>query len=131
MAQILVDTSSVYALLDKDDEHHRKAASLLRSLPARGLKPLLTNFVVAECHALLLSRLSHATARRWLLNQVWPVERVTADDESRAREIIGQFRDKAFSYTDASCFAVMERLKIAVAFGFDPHFEQYGMELLK
>ena len=131
MAQILVDTSGVYALLDKDDEHHRRAAALLQSLPKRGLKPLLTNFVVAEIHALLLSRLGHATARRWLLGQIWPVERVTADDESRAREIIGHYRDKAFSYTDASCFAVMERLKIAKALGFDPHFKQYGVELLK
>lgn len=131
MAQILVDTSAVYALLDKDDEHHRKAASLLRSLPRRGLKPVLTNFVVAEIHALLLSRLGHATARHWLLSQIWPIERVTADDESRAREIIGQYRDKTFSYTDASSFAVMERLRVVVAFGFDPHFEQYGIELLR
>ena len=67
MAQVLVDTSAVYALIDRDDTYHRRAANILRSLPRRGLTPLLTNFIVAECHALLLSRLGSDSARDWLL----------------------------------------------------------------
>src|SRR5215471_20490701 len=57
MAHVLADTSAVYALIDRDDSNHRKAANILRSLPRRGITLLLTNFVVAESHALLLSRL--------------------------------------------------------------------------
>lgn len=74
MAQVLVDTSAVYALIDRNDTHHRRAASILRSLPRRGLPPLLTNFIVAECHALLLSRLGADPARDWLLKQIWRLE---------------------------------------------------------
>lgn len=130
MAQLLVDTSAVYALIDRDDTYHRKAVSLLRSLPRRGLNPLLTNFIVAESHALLLSRLGAEVARDWLLRQIWPVERVTPQDEARAREIIQKYIDKTFSYTDATSFAAMERLGIKEAFAFDPHFRQYGLKLL-
>ncbi len=130
MAQVLVDTSAVYALMDRDDTYHRKAASILRSLPRRGLTPVLTNFIAAECHALLLSRLGAELARDWLLKQVWPVEPVTAPDEKRAREIIQRYTDKTFSYTDATSFAVMERLNLREAFAFDPHFQQYGLKLL-
>lgn len=130
MAQLLVDTSAVYALIDRDDAYHRKAVSLLRSLPRRGLNPLLTNFIVAESHALLLSRLGAEVARDWLLRQIWPVERVTPQDEARAREIIQKYIDKTFSYTDATSFATMERLGIKEAFAFDPHFRQYGLKLL-
>lgn len=130
MAQLLVDTSAVYALIDRDDTYHRKAVSLLRSLPRRGLNPLLTNFIVAESHALLLSRLGAEVARDWLLRQIWPVERVTHQDEAGAREIIQRYTDKTFSYTDATSFAVMERLGIQEAFAFDPHFRQYGLKLL-
>ncbi len=130
MAQLLVDTSAVYALIDRDDTYHRKAVSLLRSLPRRGLTPLLTNFIVAESHALLLSRLGPEIARGWLLRQIWPVERVTPEDEEKAREIIQKYVDKTFSYTDATSFAVMERLEIREAFAFDPHFRQYGLKLL-
>jgi uncharacterized protein len=130
MAQVLVDTSAVYALIDRDDTYHRKAANILRSLPRRGLTPILTNFIVAECHALLLSRLGRDSARDWLVKQVWAVEPVTAADERRAREIIQRYTDKSFSYTDATSFAIMERLNLREAFAFDPHFQQYGLRLL-
>lgn len=130
MAQVLVDTSALYALLDKDDGYHRKAVSLLHSLPRRGLSPVLTNFIAAECHALLLSRLGAGTARGWLLKQSWPVEPVNLHDEERAKEIIRRYTDKTFSYTDATSFAVMERLGIREAFAFDPHFQQYGLNPL-
>ncbi|MBI2997286.1 MAG: PIN domain-containing protein [Deltaproteobacteria bacterium] len=130
MAQLLVDTSAVYALIDPDDTYHRKAVTLLRSVPRRGLTPLLTNFIMAESHALLLSRLGAEIARDWLLRQIWPVERITPEDEEKAREIIRRYSDKSFSYTDATSFAVMERLGIKEAFAFDPHFRQYGLKLL-
>ena len=125
-----MDTSAVYALIDRDDTYHRKAVSLLRSLLRRGLKPLLTNFIVAESHALLLSRLGPEIARDWLLHQIWAVEPVSLQDEEKARGIIRRYTDKTFSYTDATSFAVMERLGIHEAFAFDPHFRQYGLKLL-
>jgi predicted nucleic acid-binding protein len=130
MAQVLVDTSAVYALIDRDDTYHRRAAGMLRSLPQRGLTPLLTNFIVAECHALLLSRLGADPAREWLLRQIWLIEPVTPADETRAREIIQRYVDKTFSYTDATSFAVMERLHLREAFAFDPHFQQFGLKVL-
>jgi predicted nucleic acid-binding protein len=129
MAQVLVDTSAVYALIDKDDGYHRRAVAILRSLPRRGLSPFLTNFIVAESHALLLSRLGADIARAWLLNQGWPIEPVAAVDEQMARDIIRRYTDKTFSYTDAASFAVMDRLGVREAFAFDPHFQQYGLKL--
>ena len=131
MAQVLADTSAVYALVDRDDAYHRKAVAVLRSLPERGLTPLLTNFIVAECHALILSRLGPALARRWLLEQRWHVEAVQPRDEEAAKDIIRKFSDKSFSYTDATSFAVMTRMEMSAAFGCDPHFQQYGFELLR
>ena len=130
MARVLVDTSAVYALLDRGDAWHKAATDTLHSLKLARTEPLLTNFVVAECHALALSRLGPEVARRWLLGNVWPVERVTEGDEARARTIVGQYTDKTFSYTDATSFAVMERLGLRRAFAFDPHFQQYGFQVV-
>ena len=126
MARVLVDTSAVYALLDRDDRCHDAARQALESLRKRRTEPLLTNFIVAECHALSLSRLGADIARKWLLGNIWPVERVNVEDETKARVIIEQYTDKTFSYTDATSFAVMDRLGIKTAFAFDPHFRQYG-----
>jgi predicted nucleic acid-binding protein len=58
------------------------------------------------------------------------LESVAHADEIRAREIIQTYQDRSFSYTDATSFAVMERLGIRRAFAFDKHFEQYGFELI-
>ena len=91
---------------------------------------MLTNFIVAECHALSLARLGARLARNWLLSNIWVVERVTADDEAMARDIIRKYTDKTFSYTDATSFAVMDRLGLRTAFAFDPHFRQYGLQVI-
>ena len=130
MARILVDTSAVYALLDRSDEWHDAAASALNGLREERVEPLLTNFIVAETHALSLARLGPEIARNWLFANVWPVERVTLDDEIKAVEIIRQYTDKTFSYTDACSFAVMERLGLRRALAFDPHFRQYGLDIV-
>jgi predicted nucleic acid-binding protein len=130
VARVLVDTSAVYALLDRSDACHAAARDSLEKLKSARSEPLLTNFIMAECHALSLSRLGPAVARKWLLTNVWAVERVTGDDEAKAKEIIGKYTDKRFSYTDATSFAVMERLGLRTAFAFDPHFRQYGFRVV-
>jgi len=130
VARILVDTSAVFALLDRSDANHATARDTLEQLKRRRAEPLLTNFLVAESHALALSRLGAVVARRWLLGNVWTVERVTEEDESKAVTIVGRYADKTFSYTDATSFAVMERLGLKTAFAFDPHFSQYGFQVL-
>lgn len=130
MARILVDTSAVFALLDRSDANHAAARDRLEQLKRRRTEPLLTNFILADSHALALSRLGADIARRWLLGNVWPVERVTEDDESKAAAIIGRYADKTYSYTDATSFAVMERLGLKTVFAFDPHFRQYGFQVL-
>ena len=130
MARVLVDTSAVYALLDRSDARHGRARASLKQLQTARSEPLLTNFILAECHALSLSRLGPDVARKWLLTNVWAVERVTVDDEAKAKEIIGKYTDKGFSYTDATSFAVMERLGLRTAFAFDPHFRQYGFRVV-
>jgi len=130
LARVLVDTSAVYALLDHSDACHPAAKASLESLKRARSEPLLTNFIVAECHALSLARLGARLARNWLLSNIWAVERVTADDEAMARDIIRKYTDKTFSYTDATSFAVMDRLGLRTAFAFDPLFRQYGLQVI-
>lgn len=130
MARVLVDTSAVFALIDRGDGNHPAARRALDAMKKRRLQPLLTNFVLAESYALLLTRLDAAIARRWLFGNVWAVERVSEDDASRARAILARYTDKTFTYTDATSFAVMERLGLKTAFAFDAHFRQYGFHLV-
>ena len=90
-----------------------------------------TNFVVAETYALINARRGHRAARAWLRDFDLEIVRVSEDDEAGARDILFRHDDKAYSYTDATSFAVMERRGVRLALAFDEHFAQYGFELLR
>jgi predicted nucleic acid-binding protein len=128
---VFVDSSAIVALLLKSDRNHQAAVKALRWLTEAKAELVLSNFVVAETYNLLAVRAYPAKAREWFLANTWPVERVTGRDEKKAREIIEKYADKDFSYTDATSFALMERLGFDAAFTYDRHFEQYGVPTQK
>ena len=51
---------------------------------------------------------------------------MTPDDEDEAWAIFKKHRDKAWSFTDCTSMAVMQRLDVTTAFALDEHFEQMG-----
>src|SRR3990167_6723048 len=123
--RVLIDTSAYFALSDVGETRHPAANAVRLRLIAERWRLFTTNFIAAETHALLLSRLGYPFALRFLddLDQSsTEVVRVTSPDERRAREIIRHYDDKAFSFTDATSFALMERLAIPCAFTFDRNF---------
>lgn len=130
---VFVDSSAYLALLDETDEHHIEAAEILTRLANARHQLITTNAVLFEAYTLILSALGRSAAVRFLNDlreSQTRLERVRVRDEERARQILLRYDDKAFSFTDALSFAVMERLTIAYAFTFDRHFAQYGFAIL-
>lgn len=130
--RVFVDTSAYYALADPRDGNHRAAIAVELRLASGGFRHFTTNFILAETHALLLTRAGRATAQRVLgemERSATVVVRVNSRDEQRARAILGTYDDKDFSLTDATSFAVIERLRIGLAFTFDGHFVQFGFSV--
>lgn len=127
------DSSGFYALTDRDDTNHHNALAITRELQRQRWTVITSTYVIAEQHALHLARLGRDIAWRalTLIDQsdirILPV---TAADEARAREILARYRDKAWSFTDATSFAIMERHSIQHAFTFDRDFAQYGFTVL-
>ncbi len=131
---VFIDSSAFFAYLNQQDDHYGEASLLIAKIAEDNVPLITTNFVVAETHALILSRLSQRAATEFLrdLGETnLPVLRAQANDEERARAIIFQYDDKRFSLTDAISFAVMERLGLDVAFTFDRNFSQYGFQTLQ
>ena len=129
---VFIDTTAHYALLDRGDRHHEDANNLWRSLGTRKLRPITSNFVLAESHALILHHLGYGRAKDFVerLRSSVRIEPVAAGDEDRAWEIITAYSDKNFTYVDATSFAMMERFDVRTAFAFDRHFGQYGFSVL-
>jgi hypothetical protein len=129
MRYVFVDTSGFYAALNRKDAAHRDARRLFRQAREERWFLFTTNFVIAETHALILTRRGRDQAWQFLRSAYAGranVIRVEEGDERQARKIIERYRDKDFSYCDAISFAVMERLGISEAISFDEHFHQYG-----
>jgi len=63
---------------------------------------------------------------RGLLRSHSNIIRVSKADEEKAKRIIFGYRDKEFSFCDATSFALIEKLRIKEAMAFDRHFGQYG-----
>ena len=129
---VFVDTSAWVALADKDDAHHKKAASLYPSL-LKNYKSLITsNLIIAETYVLILNELGHDAALKFI-EGIRTSQRIlkvysTGEIEADAEEILIKFTDQNFSYTDAVSFAIMKKQKIKKAFCFDKHFLIAGFE---
>src|SRR3712207_5838080 len=95
--RVFVDTSAFFAVANRRDAPHGPASVVMRQLVAERRRLFTTNFVLAELHALLLTRLD-----RWVAARV-PAEvdararttivRISARDERRAREIVFGYGD--------------------------------------
>ena len=124
MKRYFVDTGAWYAVVDKNDPDHKGAEHFMRN----NKTPLLTtNFVFDETITLLRRRLGWSVAKdfghRLKDSGFVSIVAVRDEDEERAWEIFLKYKDKDFSYTDCTSFAVMERLKMDTSFTFDSHFQ--------
>jgi predicted nucleic acid-binding protein len=130
--RVFLDSSGYLALVNPNDAYHPQALAAWTLLTDERWHTFTTNFVVAEADALFLARLGHRHATAFLHQSAQRdtvVVRVSSRDELRAQQIVFQYDDKDFSLTDATSFAVMERLRIGTAFSYDHNFAQYGFHL--
>jgi uncharacterized protein len=129
--RLFVDTGAWYALADRKDPDHNRVADCLQHQPGR---LATTNFILDESVTLIRYRLGFAAAKTFgdslWRGDVATVLAVSRQDEARAWEIFTRYRDKSFSFTDCTSFAVMQRLKIANAVAIDEDFRDFGLNCL-
>ena len=127
---VFVDTSAWVALADKDDSHHRDAASSYPSILKNHKNLVTSNLIIAETYIILLKELRHKAAIEFLerikasprILKIYSNENI----ETEAEGILAKYMDQDFSYTDAVSFVMMKRQKIRKAFCFDKHFVTAG-----
>lgn len=125
---IFVDTSAFVAMRVIDDVNHKKALGFLNVIKKQKMRLYTTNFILNEVYTYFCKSHKVATEMAELImnNPLIVFYRVSVEDENKAWDILKIHKDKDFSYTDATCFAIMERIEIKTAFAFDEHYRQYG-----
>lgn len=123
-----VDTSAIFAILDRDDHRHTKAKNTWIQLLRSGTPIFTTNYVLVECCALAQNRLGMDAVRtiqqdlvpaldiHWIDRQIHTLATVALLAAGRRK----------LSLVDCSSFAMLRQTGTRIAFAFDQHFEEEG-----
>jgi uncharacterized protein len=127
---VIVDTSALYALVDRNDPNHAAASTFLRSLTAQDAL-LLSNHVFDETMTLTKARLGvHVALQLGMrLRNSRMIQSIICDEgiEMAIWRTFSQYKDKAWSYTDCASLVLAQTREIQEAFAFDHHFSQMGL----
>lgn len=130
---VFVDTSFWYALRAVRDARHDEARELLTAVADRTL--VTTNLVLGELWTLLVRRAEHDAAvradRAVRRRRGLRIERVEPDDEAAAWTWLYDHDERGYSFVDATSYAVMRRLGLREALGFDGDFAAAGFVELR
>jgi len=125
---VLVDTSALFALLDRSDRDHERTGRSFRQLRDARDALIIHNYVVVEAVALIQRRLG-APAAVSLLRELVPTSQMIWIDQgvhSAAAEQFSRVTSRAVSLVDLVSFELMRREGIDTAFALDPDFVSAG-----
>ena len=108
----IADTGFLFALVNTQDEHHRKVINVVRRLS----EPVILSLtVLPEICYLLDTRLGHPSMRQFVANVLTGAMELTSlnkTDIARALKILQQYGDTRIDFVDATLIALAERLQI-------------------
>lgn len=122
-----VDTSALYAFLDRDGKRYDEVVAAMTPLLVER-RGVTHNYVVVEAEALAMRRLGRAVARR-LLQDVLPlIEVAWITPELHARAVDAHLADhrRRTSLVDHTSFVLMRERGIDEALALDGHFREAG-----
>lgn len=129
---ILIDTSAIFAVLDKNDDNHPRAAKFWAELVENETAILTNSNLLLEAFALIQRRHGLDILNRFQEGMVpWlQIEWIDAEKHSQAVNLLFSINRRHLSLVDVSAFATMRRMGIHQVFTFDNHFAEEGFEVL-
>lgn len=127
--KVFIDTGAFLALADNSDFSHDITTSVYQKILKQKAIVYTSNYVIDEVITLIRSRVGHDAAVAFIkgfeISKI-PVLRITEIDENLAINIFIKYRDKKFSFTDCTSFALIDRYAINAVMSLDEHFSQYS-----
>jgi len=134
MDKVFIDSAAFVAISNKNDQFHKMAVEINKSLLISKVRYITTNFILDESITILRLRIGHASTvdfhEKIIKSGLIEIIHISELIEEQAWHIFKKFSDKEFSFTDCTSFAVMKEHKITASFTNDHHFEQMGFEVL-
>ena len=132
--EAFVDTSALYALIDRRDSHHAAMRERVQSLLAARRRLVTTDYVTCEAVNLANARAGHHVGVRILelieRSVALRVEWIGSLRFESAKNLFRKHADHRYSLTDCTSFVLMRELKISDALTTDGHFSEAGFTIL-
>jgi len=132
MRLILVDTSALCALIDKGEQRHHAVAKFIQEHGSE-CTLLVSDYVLDETLTWVKGRFGSRRAiefgRKLRVSDFCHYHVLALEDEAATWAIFEKYHDKAWTYTDCSCLAVMQHLQITEVLSLDAHFRQMGVQV--
>lgn len=120
---VLADTGPLYAALDPDDSHHKRAHRELRRLGASNHDIVIAYPTLLEAYTLALFRLGEADAGRWLDEMSGAaLVNPSAEDYRQAVSRAQSLKNQPITLFDAVVAILADRLGLQV-WTYDHHFD--------
>ena len=125
---IFVDTSALYAVLDRDDASHSSAEEVWTALLREKATLFTTNYVLVETTALLQHRIGIAAVRAFHEDVVpmLQVDWIKEEGHRAGVEAVLAAGRKTLSVVDCVSFQAMRQMGLRDAFCFDKRFREQG-----
>lgn len=125
---VLVDTSALIALLNREDRYHDGATLVWRRLVLQDEPIICTNYVVVEAVALVQRRLGLAAVRHLLQDLIpWlSIDWVQPDIHEVAISALLAANSRGLSIVDCVSFEVARRKRVRAIFAYDRDFVEHG-----
>lgn len=125
--RVFVDTSGLYAWVNKNDPWHQSMCAL----PADdNTRLVLSDYIVDEACSLFVARkIPHQRRRLFHLldhSAILQLEWINPELFAEARDWMLRYEDQTLSFTDCTSFACMKKLGIDEAASTDRHFRTAG-----
>lgn len=135
MEKVFVDTSGWVALFVENDQNHKKAVSIFEEIKNSKVPIYTSDYCIDETITTILARGSHKQSvlagEALFTSKIIKIVHVCPDYLQAAWELYQKYKDKMFSFTDVTSFAIMKDLNMKKAFAFDREFVQAGIELIE
>jgi uncharacterized protein len=124
-----IDTSYIYALLNKKDKFHFTARTLSTALH-RLDQFIVSDMVLMEACSLLAKTKARRSITAFIneitINKHYTILHTDADVFHQAFRLYESYDDKEWSLVDCVSFLVMKKERLRFALTADNHFEQFG-----
>jgi predicted nucleic acid-binding protein len=129
-----VDTSALYAIIDRKDSHHLMMSGLVRQLLQSRRRLITTDYIVCEAINLANARPGNQVGERILdlidRSSALRVEWVGSARCEATKSFYRRHSDHRYSFTDCTSFVIMRELKLSQVLTTDEHFREAGFEVL-